>query len=210
MSNLIENLKWRYATKKFDSSKSISENDLETLKEAIRLSASSYGLQLYEVLIIKNKEVRDKLLPAAYNQSQITDASCLFLFCSRNDVVEKDIDNYFNNLTETRGITLEDVKGYSDYMKGAVLGLPVEAKQTWTAKQCYIALGNLLAAAAELKIDACPMEGFDSSEFNKILNLTEKGLNATVLAAVGYRSEEDQTRHYAKVRKSKKELFTTI
>lgn len=210
MTNFIENQKWRYATKKFDATKKVSDADLETLKEAIQLSTSCYGLQLYKVFIIENPEVRTKLQPASWGQSQIVDASHLLVFANIVDVQESHIDAYVQNIADTRGLSVEDLKGYSDFMKSKIVPLPVEQKAVWTSKQTYLALGNLLNAAAELKIDATPMEGFEPEKYNEILGLNALGLNASLVAAVGYRHEDDATQHYAKVRKSKQELFTTI
>lgn len=210
MSKFIESQNWRYATKKFDTNKKISEADLETLKEAIRLSSSSYGLQPYKVLIVENPELRAKIQPAAWGQSQIVDASHLFVFANMLNVGEKEIDTYVNNIAETRGIPVENIAGYGDFMKSKIASLPEDAKNTWTAKQTYLALGNLLNAAAELKIDATPMEGFEPEKVNEILGLSELGLNATLIATVGYRHEEDINQHVKKVRKSKEELFIKL
>ena len=210
MSHFIENQKWRYATKKFDAAKKISAADLETLKEAIQLSTSSYGLQLYRVLIIENPEVRAKLQPVSWGQSQIVDASHLLVFANIVNVQESHIDAYVQNIADTRGLSVEDLKGYSDFMKSKIVPLPVEQKAVWTSKQTYLALGNLLNAAAELKIDVTPMEGFEPEKYNEILGFNALGLNASLVAAVGYRHEEDATQHYVKVRKPKQELFITI
>lgn len=210
MSHFIENQKWRYATKKFDAAKKVSAADLETLKEAIQLSTSSYGLQLYKVFIIENPEVRAKLQPVSWGQSQIIEASHLFVFANIVDVQDQHIDAYVQNFANTRGLTVEDLKGYSDFMKSKIVPLPVEQKAVWTSKQTYLALGNLLNAAAELKIDVTPMEGFEPEKYNEILGLNALGLNASLVAAIGYRHEEDATQHYVKVRKPKQELFITI
>ena len=207
---LIEGLNWRYATKKYDNTKKVSNEDLEQLKEAVRLSASSFGLQLYKVLVIEDAAVKEKLLPATYGQTQVVDSSQVFVFCNYTKVDESDIDTFTDLVAETRGLSKDDVKPYGDYMKGAISGFTQDQKDIWTAKQTYIALGNLLAAAGELKIDACPMEGFDATQYNEILGLTNQNLNAAVIATVGYRSEEDATKDFAKVRKSKENLFQTI
>lgn len=210
MSNFIKNANWRYATKKFDASKKVSNEDLETLKEAIRLSASSYGLQPYKVFIIDNPELRAKLQPAAWNQAQIVDASQVIVFANIVDFGDEQIDNYIKNLTTTRGIELSSVQGYADFMKMKINPLSKEEKNTWTSKQTYLALGNLLNAAAELKIDVTPMEGFEPEKVNEILGLNELGLNASIIATIGYRHEEDMTQNFAKVRKSSEELFINI
>lgn len=208
--DFIENQNWRYATKKFDATKKISVTDLEFLKEAIRLSASSYGLQLYKIFIIENPAIRATLQPASWGQSQIVDASHLFVFAHTIDVQEAHIDDYLANIAQTRNISLEAVKGYGDFMKSNLVGLPLEKKAIWTSKQTYLALGNLLNAAAELKIDVTPIEGFLADQYNEILGLTAKGYAASVVAAVGYRHEDDATQHLAKVRKSTAELFEII
>lgn len=208
--DFIENQNWRYATKKFDATKKISVTDLEFLKEAIRLSASSYGLQLYKIFIIENPAIRATLQPASWGQSQIVDASHLFVFAHTIDVQEAHIDDYLANIAQTRNISLEAVKGYGDFMKSNLVGLPLEKKAIWTSKQTYLALGNLLNAAAELKIDVTPIEGFLPDQYNEILGLTAKGYAASVVAALGYRHEDDATQHLAKVRKSTAELFEII
>ncbi|NVN19123.1 NAD(P)H-dependent oxidoreductase [Muricauda sp. HICW] len=210
MSTVIEHRTWRYATKKFDATKKVSDEDLETLIEATRLSASSYGLQPYHILVISNQETKEQLKPASWNQSQITDASHIIVFANATDFGEELVDDYVANVSQTRNIPEEGLRGYADFMKSKLIDLPLETKDSWTAKQAYIAFGNLMQAAAELKIDTCPMEGFESEKYNEILGLEDKNLNAAVVLAIGYRSEKDETQHYAKVRKSTEELFTLI
>lgn len=210
MSTFLENQNWRYATKKYDTAKKVSSQDLETLKESIRLSASSYGLQPYKVVFVENPEIREKLKAAAYGQAQITDASVIVVFANNVDFNETHVDGFINNISQTREIPAESLSGYGDFMKSTLMALPAETRNIWTAKQTYIALANLLAAGAELKIDVAPMEGFNPEEFNEILGLNEKGLNAAVIAAVGYRHEEDATQHLKKVRKSNKDLFINL
>lgn len=210
MNTYLDNLKWRYATKKFDATKKITPEDFETLKEALQYSASSYGLQPYKVLIIEDEETRKKLQPVSWNQSQIVDASHMIVIANTTNFDESLIDDYISNASSTRNLDKSSLKGYSDFMKSKLIPLPNETKNSWTARQAYIALGNLLSAAAHLKIDTCPMEGFETDEYNKILNLDAQNLNAAVVVTLGYRSEEDETQHYKKVRKSKENLFTTI
>jgi len=210
MSQFNENAKWRYATKKFDTTKKVSAEDLATLKEAIQLSASSFGLQLYKVIVVENPELRAQLQGASWGQSQIVDASHLIVFANQTTVDNGDVDNYLNNVAATRNLPIDALTGYGDYMKGFIGNLPEEVKPIWTSKQTYIALGNLLNAAAELKIDVTPMEGFVPAQYNEILGLDKLNLNAALVAAVGYRHEEDATQHYAKVRKSNDDLFITL
>ncbi|MEJ1223769.1 NAD(P)H-dependent oxidoreductase [Sediminicola sp. 1XM1-17] len=210
MSTYIDSLNWRYATKKFDNTKKVSQEDLNSLLEATTLSASSFGLQPYKIVVVEDEAVRAKLKPHAWDQSQITDASHLIVLANQNSFGEELVEEYVENVSETRGIPAEGLQGYADFMKSKLVPLAEDAKAVWTAKQTYIALGNLLSAAAIHKIDSCPMEGFDAEKFNEILGLTEQGLNTAVLVAVGYRSEADETQHYKKVRKSKEDLITHI
>lgn len=210
MSQFNENAKWRYATKKFDTTKKVSAEDLATLKEAIQLSASSFGLQLYKVIVVENPELRAQLQVASWGQSQIVDASHLLVFVNQTTVDNGDVDNYLNNVATTRNLPIDALTGYGDFIKGFIGNLPEEVKPIWTSKQTYIALGNLLNAAAELKIDVTPMEGFVPAQYNEILGLDKLNLNAALVAAVGYRHEEDATQHYAKVRKSNDDLFITL
>lgn len=210
MSTFLENQNWRYATKKFDATKKVSSEDLNFLKEAIRLSASSYGLQPYKVILVETTDLRAKLQPAAWGQSQIVDASHLIVFANITNFGDKEIDEAIQNLTITRGLPADALKGYGDFMKSKISTLPVEKRNIWTSKQTYLALGNLLNAAAELKIDVTPMEGFEPEQINEILGLEALHLNAAVIATVGYRHEADDTQHYVKVRKSNEELFLTL
>lgn len=208
--SLIKNLEWRYATKKFNPEKKVSEDDIAIVKKAIQLSASSYGLQLYKVFVIENPNVREKLKTASWGQTQITDASHLFVFCHYNDVTPDDIDAHIQDKAQVIGADPKDMEGYGTFLKQALGAKTKEELQAWTAKQVYIALGNLLAACGELQIDACPMEGFDPAQYDEILGLKEKGLSATVVATVGYRSDEDQTQELKKFRKTTDELFETV
>lgn len=210
MSTFLENQNWRYATKKFDATKKISAADLAFLKEAIRLSTSSYGLQPYKVFIVENPELRAKLVAASYGQAQVADASHLLVFANELNFGAAGIDQFTSTICKTRELPLEAIQGYVDYMKGNITGLPEEVRNIWTSKQTYLALGNLLNAAAELKIDVTPMEGFIPAQVNEILGLDKLGLNASLLAPIGYRHEEDATQHYKKVRKSNDELFITL
>lgn len=210
MNTFIENQNWRYATKKFDATKKITTEDLNLLKEAIRLSPSSYGLQHYKVIIVENPELRAKIQPSAWGQSQIVEASHLIIFANKTTLENSDIDQYVNNISVTRNIPAEAIAGYSDFMKLKLVTLSDESKSIWSSKQTYLALGNLLNAAAELKIDITPMEGFVAEEVNEILGLEKLGLNTSLIATLGYRHEADETQHYKKVRKSEEELFITL
>lgn len=203
----LESLQWRYATKKFDPTRSIPEADLKDLLRAVRLSASSYGLQPYKIFVLKDKALREQLRPSCWNQPQITEASHVLVIANKADFKEELIDSYLQEVSETRGVPLENLSGYGDFMKSKLLDLPASAKAEWTARQAYIALGNLLSAAASQRIDACPMEGFDRDQVDEILGLGQQGLTTAVIIPIGYRSGEDDTRHYKKVRRSEESLF---
>lgn len=210
MTNYIESLKWRYATKKYNPEKKISAQDLETLKEAVQLSVSSMGLQPYKVLIVENPEVREKLKAVAYNQTPITEASHLFVFANEVNIGNEEVKNYMENISEVRNTSVEDLTGFSEMINGALKSRSTEENNTWASKQAYIALSTLINTAAILKIDATPMEGFDPEAFNEILGLNEMGLSTAVIATIGYRHDEDEMQHLKKVRKPKDELFITV
>ncbi len=207
---LIRKLEWRYATKKFDPAKKVSQADIEKLKQAVQLSVSSYGLQLYKVLVIEDLAIREELKPVSWNQDQITDASHLFVFCNQSSVDHNEIDAFIRLTSETRNIDYEKLKSYGDFIK-MKLDEKSETEQTnWLERQPYLALSTLLMACAELKIDACPMEGFEPEKYNEILRLNEKGLNAIVIATVGYRDTSDRSQSLPKVRKPMERLFEEI
>ncbi|MFT5737145.1 MAG: nitroreductase, partial [Maribacter sp.] len=169
-----------------------------------------YGLQPYHVFVITDIQIREKLKPVSWGQSQITEASHLIVFAHQTNFAGELVDDYIKNVAETRNIPSEALKGYSDFTKSKLIDLPKKTKEEWTAKQVYLALGNLMQAAAELKIDSCPMEGFEAEAYDTILNLGGKNLTTSVVVPIGYRSKEDETQHLPKVRKSKEKLFTHL
>jgi len=210
MENYIEDLQWRYATKKFNPDKAINKEDLATLQKSIQLSASSYGLQPYEVFVVTDKETKKKLKAAAWNQSQLTDASHIFIFAGLKKLDENYIDSYLENISKIRDVQVQDLSGLKDKLSTNILGNPENLQKIWAQKQAYIALGNLLSAAANLKIDTCPMEGFDIEKFDEILGISGSNLTTAVIATAGYRSDADQLQHAKKVRKQENELFHLI
>ncbi len=207
---ILEKLNWRYATKHYDATKKISAEDWATLEQSLILAPSSFGLQPYKFLVIENQEIREKLKPAAWGQTQITDASHLVVFAHKKTLTDADIEHYVDRIVEVRGVERETMTDYENVMKGsakkAVDGGYVEV---WNSRQAYIALGFLLETAALLNIDATPMEGFDAAQFNEILGLTD--YSAVVVAAVGYRdSEKDWLANLPKVRFPEDELIVRI
>jgi nitroreductase len=204
---LIENLNWRYATKSFDPDKKVSRDVLENLMEAIRLSVSSYGLQLYKVLIIENPEIRKELRKASWDQAQITDASHLFVFCNYTRDYDQQVDDFIGKILDNQQGDREGPMNYGQSIKKNIRNMTDIERSAWSEKQTYLALNNLLIACAELRIDACPMEGFDNDSYDSILGLNEMGLHASVIASVGFRSADDHTQYRKKIRKTKEELF---
>lgn len=210
MSNYIDSLKWRYATKKFDKTKKLSDVQLENLKEVLRLSASSYGLQPYKFLIIEDDKIRQKLREASYNQAQITDSSQLIVFCGKYEANEDDVKDHIENTAKTIGKSVGELEGLSNSINGKLINMSSTDKENWIARQNYLALGNLLSALAHMEIDACPMEGFENDKYDEILDLKSKGLKSYVIAAVGFRDKSDKYANIPKVRKSKEYLFEHI
>ena len=204
--SLIQDLNWRYATKKMNG-ETVSAEQLDTILKATNLAATSYGLQPFTVLVVSNNDVKQKLQAAAYGQVQIGTASHVFVFAVPEKLTETDVQVFIDAIAATRGMPVEALDGYKGMMNNTVIKLSAEQQQAWSAKQAYIALGTALAAAAEQKVDACPMEGFDAAQFDEILGLKEKELKSVVIMPIGFRAEDDATAHYAKVRKPEAELL---
>ena len=204
---ILEQLNWRYAVKTFDPAGKISDEDWQTLEQSLILAPSSFGLQPYKFIVITEQKLKEQLLPAAWNQSQITDCSHLVVVAAKNTLTEADIDHYLDRVIEVRGVPRETLSDYDKMMKGFQKTAQEQGwSGAWTARQAYIALGFLLETAAFLKIDACPMEGFEPSKFNEILGLED--YSATAICALGYRDEEnDWLAKMPKVRFPKDELI---
>ena len=207
--SLINDLKWRYAAKKM-TGESISAEQLEFILSAANLSATSYGLQPFTIYVVSNNDVKAKLQAAAYGQAQVGSSSHVLVFAVPVKITEEDIQAYINNIAVTRNMPAEALEGFKSMMTGTVGGLPAEQQQIWAAKQAYIALGTALAAAANQRVDACPMEGFDAAQFDEILGLTEQGLRSVVIMPIGFRAPDDATATYIKVRKPESVIFKYI
>lgn len=210
MQNIIQSLNWRYATKEYDTSKKLTNEQLDLLLNSIELAPTSFGLQAYKVLVITNPEIREKLKAAAWNQTQVTDASHLFVFTVPTNLNDSHVDKFIENIAKTRNVPIESLAEYSTMIKGSVNSRTPEQKVNWLARQVYIALGFLLETAALENINATPMEGFDQTQFDEILGLKEKNLTSVVLAPVGFRSENDSYAKLAKVRFGKDEWLEEI
>jgi nitroreductase/dihydropteridine reductase len=208
--SFIDKLNWRYATKKFDINKKVAPQQLEELLAAIQLSPSSAGLQPYRVLVVENPEIKSKLREAAKGQQQLTAASHIIIFAAETNLDEAYVKNYIDRIAQIRGVDRASLEGFETNVINNVNSKTKEDKIIWNHKQAYIALGILLVAAANLGIDACPMEGFDPGKFDEILGLRQQGLTASVIAPIGFRTDDDQLSKAKKVRRLASELFIHI
>ena len=199
--SIIDDLKWRYATKKFDSSKSLSETQLNTLKEAFNLTALSYGLQTLKLVVVEDKTTRENLVSLSYGQRQVADASHLFVLCVQTNINSDDVDSHFKNIKDIRATPDEVLEPFKAQMKSTIENMSDDNKLEWATKQAYIALGNLMTVCAVEGIDSCPMEGFVPEAIDKALNLETMNLKSVLLLPVGYRAEDDMFSGFKKVRK---------
>ena len=210
MMNLLDALNWRYAAKRMTGAK-VPETKMENILEAIRLSASSMGLQPYTVLVITNDEVKKEIFEKAAKQPQVVEASALLVFAAWDPIREEQVDDFIQTVADERNVTLKSLEGYKNGIKGLVTGRPAEVNFNWAARQCYIALGTGLIAAAAEEVDATPMEGFNAAELDKVLHLEEKGLRSVVIMTLGYRDQErDPLVNVKKVRRQKDKLYLRI
>lgn len=208
--NVIQNLNWRYATKAMNG-QAVPQEKVDYILEAIQLTASSSGLQPFEVLVVTDPEVKQKLRAAAYDQSQITDASHVLVFAAWNQYTEERINKVFERNNKERGLPNSATDAYRTRLIGIMTSQTAEQNFHHAAKQAYIALGSALVAAAEQKVDSTPMEGFDSAAVDGILGLAEKGLKSAVILPLGYRDEtKDWLVNMKKVRTPKEELITLV
>jgi nitroreductase len=208
---LLDALNWRYATKTFDASKIIPEITWKAIEKSLILSPSSFGLQPYRFLVVKDAAIRKQLQPHSWNQTQVVDASHYVVFAARTGITENEIDAFLDRIVEIRGIPREALEGYRGMMYGSLLSPGSEARiPHWAALQAYIALGNLMTSAGLLGVDTCAIEGFAPAEYDAILGLKEQGYASVVCCALGYRSEEDKYASLAKVRKPSADLIKTI
>jgi nitroreductase len=208
---LIHQLNWRYATKQFDPQRKICAEDWAALEDALVLTPSSFGLQPWKFVVVKDPAVREKLMPASWGQKQITDASHLVVFAIKTNLTEKDAEAYIEWIVKVRGVPGEALGMLKEMLIGSVIrGMDENGRREWAQKQVYIALGNFLTSAALLGIDACPMEGIDPAKYDEILGLPAKGLASVVVATAGYRSAGCKYAGMKKVRFPKSEVVTEV
>lgn len=209
-TDIIEQLKWRYATKKFDSTKILSEEKLSILKESFNLTATSYGLQPLKMVVIGNSELKKKLVPITMNQEQVSNASHVLVLCTESEMNSDYIKDYFNLVEETRKTSREILNPFQSFLIGEFSEKSKTTIETWMAKQAYLALGNLLTVCALEDIDSCPIEGFEPAAYNELLGLSEMGLNSVLVLAIGYRAEDDFFSGLEKVRRGVEEVVIDI
>ena len=208
--NTLESLNWRYATKKFDANRTLTDVQVDQLLEAGNLAASSYGLQPYKLLVIKNQDLQDQLVAHSYNQRQVADASHVIVIAARTDVNADYISAYSDRVEKTRGLDAGTMDASKDVMLGTIGKLSPEDLFQWSAKQTYIVLGTMMAAAAQMEIDTCPMEGFVPAKYDELLDLESKSLRSVLVLPVGYRAEDDVAQHQKKVRLSLDEIVVRV
>ncbi|MDO6743512.1 NAD(P)H-dependent oxidoreductase [Tenacibaculum soleae] len=208
--NSIESLQWRYAVKKFDENKSLSETQINTLKEAFNLTATSYGLQPVKMVVIKNKEIQQKLVEHSWNQPQVQQASHVLVLCIPKEYGTKDVDNYFSLVKATRNTPDEILNPFKEMLTSSIESKSSEELKVWNKNQAYIALGNLMTVAASEQIDSCPMEGFVSEKYDEILELDQHNLTSVLVLPVGFRAEDDYMKDLKKVRKNIADVIIEI
>jgi nitroreductase len=197
---ILGQLRWRYATKKFDPARKIPSDMWSKLEQAVVLAPSSYGLQPWKFIVVTNPEVRKQLHQVSWNQAQILDASHLVVFAARNPPTPADVERHVNRTAQVRGLKPESLDGHRKMMLGSLANMKEADAFAWAARQCYIALGVFLSSAAMLAIDACPMEGFQNAKYDEILGLKTSGLSSVVIATAGYRLADDPSAVQAKSR----------
>ena len=205
--SLLDSLKWRYAVKRMNGNK-IPEATMNTILEATKLAPSSFGLTPYNIIVVEDEATRKKLQPHFYNQPQVGESSALVIFATWNSITEKEVGEYMQEIAEERGVPVESLNDFANYINGSIKNLTAEQLQIWAAKQTYIALGFALVAAATEEIDATPMEGFKPDAVDEALGLKELGLHSAVAVTLGYRdAANDYLSGAKKVRRASEKLI---
>jgi nitroreductase len=199
-SDLLASLNFRYATKAFDSSRKISSDTWSILETSLTLTPSSFGLQPWKFIVVESPEIREKLKAVSWGQNQVTDASHLVVLTARTDLTQQDIDKWIACLSEAQNTPLENLAGYAGMIASFSSNMSQPEKQAWNTRQVYIALGQLMTAAAVLGIDTCPLEGISPNGYDEILSLQNSGYATAVACAIGYRSADDK---YADAKKAR-------
>jgi nitroreductase len=206
-TDLLDALHFRYATKAFDPTLKITTETWNALETSLTLTPSSFGLQPWKFIVVDSSEIREKLKTASWGQGQVTDASHLVVFTARTDLSQQDIDTWIARLSEVQGTPMESLAGYAAMISSFSSNMSPSEQQAWNTRQVYIALGQLMTAAALMGIDTCPLEGISPSDYDEILGLKNTGYRTAVACALGYRSSEDS---YAKAKKARFSAETLI
>lgn len=207
---LLSALQWRYATKLFDPEKKISTDIWNALEESLRLTPSSFGLQPWHFLVVTSAEIKATLLSHTWNQPQVTDCSHLLIITSKTEVPEAEVDRFVAHTAAEREADPEALRPYRDMMVSFLARMNPDEVAAWAKNQTYIALGQVMAAAALLGVDACPMEGFVAEKYDEVLGLADRKLTASVACAFGYRAYDDKYGHRKKNRFSLKEVVSRL
>lgn len=208
--DLLDQLNWRYATKKFDASQRIPNETWSAIAKSLVLTPSSFGLQPWHFVVVKDEKTKEALLPHSWGQAQVTDCSHFVILAAKTSMTEAEIDSFLARTVQVRGGKIDQLNPYRDMMVGFTKNMDEAAKLQWAKLQTYIALGQLMTTAAVLGIDACPMEGIAPPEYDRILGLEEKGLTTSVACALGYRCPDDKYASAPKVRFEESEMITLL
>lgn len=209
-NSVVDGLKWRYATKKFDPSRKIADATWNKIEEAMMLTPSSFGLQPWKFVVVTDQNIKAQLPALSWNQEQPSGCSHYVVLCRLEEMTADYAVQFVEHMATTRGISVESLSAYKDVMLGFIKGKSPEQLNDWMARQCYIALGNLMTAASMYGIDNCPMEGIDQAAYDKLLGLPEKGCRSLMACALGYRAADDRHAQLAKVRFPKSDVFIYI
>jgi nitroreductase len=208
--NSLQNLQWRYAVKKFDNNKFLTEEQIYILKEAFNLTATSYGLQPIKLIVIKNKELQQQLVAHSWNQKQVAQASHVLVLCVDTRMNIDDVEHYFARVQEIRETPDEIINPFRNFLKDVIANKSSEDLISWAKNQAYLAMGNLLTVCANEQIDSCPMEGFIPEKYDEVLDLASKNLASVLVLPVGFRAEDDFMKDQKKVRKELSEIVLEI
>jgi nitroreductase len=207
--NSIESLQWRYATKKFDIEKKLEDSMLDVLAQAFNLTATSYGLQPCRLIVVKDQDLKSKMVPHSYGQMQVKDASAVLVICT-TAVDEQYVKDYFSIVKKERKTPDEVLKPFQDFLTTTFSKKEEAEIESWAKNQAYLIMGNLLTVCAQQQIDSCPMEGFIPEKIDDLLGLSEKGLKSTLLLPVGYRADDDLMATLKKVRRPQEEMVSFV
>jgi nitroreductase len=208
---ISQQLHWRYATKKFDPTRTIPDDLWQILEQSLVLTPSSFGLQAWKFIVVRDPEMRQKFVEYSWGQKQVADASHVVVFTIKKNIDADYVDHYIARMSEVQGTPIDALQGFSDVVKGFLTQMPDQAAiDTWSAKQVYIALGQFMSCAAMLNIDTCPMEGINPSKYDEVLGLSEQGYSTMVICPAGYRATDDKSAARPKVRFPIEEMVQRI